>query len=58
MNHAVRKATTQLQTNLRRRRSVMVLVSPMEGAPAAAAAFEVPIAGVPTYCARLSLEAD
>jgi hypothetical protein len=37
---------------------VMVFVGPMEGTPAAAAALEVPIAGVPTYCVGLGLEAD
>jgi hypothetical protein len=58
MNHAARKAATQLQTNLRRRRSVTVFVDPTEGMPAAAAAFEIPIAGVPTYCVGLGLEAD
>src|SRR5579863_183698 len=58
MNHSERHATTQLQTNLRRRRSLMVLGGPTEGTPAAAAAFEVPIAGVPTYCVELSLETD
>ncbi|MGA8438295.1 MAG: hypothetical protein WB762_03765 [Candidatus Sulfotelmatobacter sp.] len=49
----------QLQTNLRRRRrSVTLFVAPTEGAPAPAAAFEVPIAGVPTHCAGLGLESD
>jgi hypothetical protein len=56
MNHAARKAATQLQTNLRRRRSVTVFVGPTEGTPAAA--FEVPIAGVQMYCVGLGLEAD
>lgn len=35
-----------------------VFGGPTEGALAAAAAFEVPIAGVPTYCVGLGLEAD
>src|SRR5579872_2612351 len=47
-NHAVRKAVTRVQTKRRRWRSISV-----EGAvpatPAAAAAFDVPTAGVPTY---------
>src|SRR5580693_3236897 len=47
-NHAVRKAVTIVQTKRRRWRSISV-----EGAvpaiPPAAAAFEVPTAGVPTY---------
>src|ERR1700756_3598260 len=47
-NHAVRKAVTITQTKRRRLRSISV-----EGAvpaiPPAAAAFEVPTAGVPTY---------
>ena len=40
--------TTQLQTNLRRRRSAMVFAGPVEEIPAAGAALEVPTAGVPT----------
>src|SRR6266566_6280577 len=47
-NHAVRNAVTMTQTKRRRLRSISV-----EGAvpaiPPAAAAFEVPTAGVPTY---------
>src|SRR5581483_962051 len=47
-NHAVRNPVTIVQTNRRRLRSISV-----EGAvpaiPPAAAAFEVPTAGVPTY---------
>src|SRR5579864_6510201 len=47
-NHAVKKPVTITQTKRRRRPSISV-----EGAvpatPAAAAAFEVPTAGVPTY---------
>src|SRR5579872_254902 len=47
-NQAVRKAVTMVQTKRRRLRSISV-----EGAvpatPPAAAAFEVPTAGVPTY---------
>ena len=33
MNHAARKAATQLQTNLRRRRSITVLAGPTEEIP-------------------------
>src|SRR5450432_1247144 len=47
-NHATRKPVTMVQTKRRRWRSISV-----EGAvpatPAAAAAFDVPTAGVPTY---------
>ena len=48
-NHAVRKAVTPTQTSRRRRLSISVFEGPDEASPAAAAAFEVPTAGVPTY---------
>src|ERR1700691_54979 len=48
-NHAVRNAVTPTHTRRRRRRSRSVLDGPGEESPAAAAAFEVPTAGVPTY---------
>src|SRR6202167_213230 len=48
-NHAVRNAVTAAHTRRRRRRSISVLEGPVDVNPAAAAAFEVPTAGVPTY---------
>src|SRR5271170_6660092 len=48
-NHAVRNAVTATHTRRRRRRSISVFDGPGEDNPAAAAAFEVPTAGVPTY---------
>src|SRR3984957_3918155 len=49
MDHAPRNAVTPHQTSRRRRLSISVLDGPGEARPAAAAAFEVPTAGVPTY---------
>jgi hypothetical protein len=48
-NHAVRNAVTETHTIRRRRWSISVFEGPAEESPAAAAAFEVPTAGVPTY---------
>src|SRR6266478_7390429 len=48
-NHAVRNAVTAIHTRRRRRRSMSVFDGPDEESPAAAAAFDVPTAGVPTY---------
>src|SRR5437879_986733 len=48
-NHAVRKAVTPTHTSRRRRLSTSVFEGPDEANPAAAAAFDVPTAGVPTY---------
>jgi hypothetical protein len=48
-NHAVRNAVTATHTRRRRRRSISVFDGPGEDNPPAAAAFEVPTAGVPTY---------
>ena len=47
-NHAIRNPVTMVQTKRRRRRSISVMVQ-VPATPAAAAAFEVPTAGVPTY---------
>src|SRR5256885_14007969 len=49
MNQAPRKAATQLHTRRRRRWSTSLFSGPTEATPPAAAAFEVPTAGVPTY---------
>ena len=48
-NHAVRNAVTPTHTRRRRRRSTSVFDGPDDARPPAAAAFEVPTAGVPTY---------
>src|SRR5579872_6633275 len=48
-NQAVRKAVTPTQTRRRRRRSTSVFEGPGLETPPAAAALEVPTAGVPTY---------
>src|SRR5208283_5506402 len=48
-NHAVRNAVTPTHTSRLRRRSISVFDGPDEESPAAAAAFDVPTAGVPTY---------
>ena len=48
-NHAVKNAVTATQTSRRRRWSISVFEGPAEESPAAAAAFDVPTAGVPTY---------
>src|ERR1700682_1106589 len=48
-NHAVRKAVTPTHTSRRRRLSISVFDGPDGASPAAAAAFDVPTAGVPTY---------
>src|SRR5581483_6735570 len=49
MNHAPRNAATQLHTKRRRTRSMSVSSGPAVASPPAAAALEVPTAGVPTY---------
>src|SRR5580692_12513081 len=48
-NHAIRNATTALQTNRRRWRLISLSSGPMAATPPAAATREVPTAGVPTY---------
>src|ERR1700724_1451745 len=48
-NQAPKKAVTPTQTRRRRRLSISVFDGPTAATPADAAAFEVPIAGVPTY---------
>src|SRR5439155_14023297 len=48
-NHAVKNAVTPVHTRRRRRLSISVLEGPMAATPAAAAAFDVPTAGVPSY---------
>src|SRR5512146_3134928 len=49
MNQAPRNAATQLHTKRRRTRSMSVSSGPAVATPPAAAALEVPTAGVPTY---------
>src|SRR5712691_3899502 len=49
MNHAVRNAATALHTNRRRAWLMSLFSGPTVARPPAAAAFEVPTAGVPTY---------
>src|SRR5579864_9235182 len=49
INHAVRNAATALHTKVRRPRFLGLSSGPTEATPPAAAAFEVPTAGVPTY---------
>src|SRR6185437_1228405 len=48
INHAPRKPTTAHQTKLRRRSLIPPADGPTVGTPAAGAALEVPMAGVPT----------
>src|ERR1700685_29425 len=49
IDQAARNAVTPHHTNRRRRLSISVLDGPVDAKPAAAAALEVPTAGVPTY---------
>jgi hypothetical protein len=49
MNHAPRNAVTATHTSRRRFVLISVGAGPAVANPAAAAAFDVPIAGVPTY---------
>src|SRR5579884_3825204 len=48
-NHAVRNAATALHTKMRRWRFAGLSSGPTDATPPAAAAFDVPTAGVPTY---------
>src|SRR5437016_489273 len=54
-NHAPRNAPTPLQTKRRRRWSTVVSSGPTDAKPPAAAALEVPTAGVPTYLVAVPL---
>src|SRR5208282_309270 len=57
MNQAVRNAATVLHTNRRRCRLISLSSGPTEATPPAAAALEVPTAGVPTYLVASPLRA-
>src|SRR2546422_6169156 len=57
MNHAVRNAATALHTNRRRPWLISLFSGPTVARPPAAAALEVPTAGVPTYLVDSPLRA-